>query len=165
VSVLTADGADGHAAGAPFDRVMTTAASSDLPTVLFDQVAAGGRVFAPIELRGGGCQVTVLRREGERFVVKRAVKGWFVPLRGLGQQRPALRVALRELPFWGEIGRLPPRRVPLPLAAWNALQVVRIGSAPVSDGRLWTKPRGGTALVWRLLPGAEDWKALLHDAP
>jgi hypothetical protein len=232
VSVLTADGADGHAAGAPFDRVMTTAASSDLRTVLFDQVAAGGRVFAPIELRGGGCQVTVLRREGERFVVKRAVKGWFVPLRGLGQQRPALRVALRELPFWGEIGRLPPRRVPLPLAGWNgaaggavsafraflgrtaagfalfgegdppeprpwlpaepfgivnqsersvalwsrgellahggasamralaqayanwtsyglpgladfALQVVRIGSAPVSDGRLWTEPRAG----------------------
>jgi hypothetical protein len=27
-----------------------------------------------------------------------------------------LRVALAELPFWDEIGGLPPRRVPLPLA-------------------------------------------------
>jgi len=53
----------------------------------------------------------------------------------------------------------------LPGLADFALQVVRIGSAPVSDGRLWTEPRGGTALVWRLLLGAEDWKALLHDAP
>jgi protein-L-isoaspartate(D-aspartate) O-methyltransferase len=116
VSVLAADGAEGHSAGAPFDRVMITAATWDLPAVLFDQVAEGGRVLMPVELRGGGCQVTVLRREGERFVGERAVPGGFVPLRGSGQQRPALRVALAELPFWDEIGRLPPRRVPLPLA-------------------------------------------------
>jgi protein-L-isoaspartate(D-aspartate) O-methyltransferase len=251
VSVLAADGAEGHAAGAPFDRVMITAASWDLPTVLFDQVAEGGRVLVPVELRGGGCQVTVLRRERQSFVAERAVPGWFVPLLGPGQQRPALRVALAELPFWDEIGRFPPQRVPLPLAMgpddvagsavaafcaflgrtaadfaifsdgdppeqrpwlpaepfgildqaghsvalWSrgellayggasamralaqayanwtscglpglagfALQVVRIGSAPVGNGRVWTEPRGETALVWRLSPGAEDWKALL----
>jgi protein-L-isoaspartate(D-aspartate) O-methyltransferase len=255
VSVLAADGAEGHAAGAPFDRVMTTAASWDLPAVLFDQVAEGGRALVPVELHGGGCQVTVLRREGERFVAERAVEGWFVPLRGRGQERPALRVALAELPFWEEISGLPPRRVPLPLAmGWDgaagsaviafraflgrtaagfaifsegdppeprpwlpaepfgilnqsersvalwsrgellayggasamralaqayadwtsyglpglagfALQVVRIGSAPVGNARVWTEPRGETALVWRPLPGAEDWKALLRDAP
>jgi protein-L-isoaspartate(D-aspartate) O-methyltransferase len=251
-SVLAADGAQGHAAGVPFDRVMITAACWDLPAVLFDQVAEGGRVLVPVELRGGGCQVTVLRREGERFVAERAAPGWFVPLLGPGQQRPALRLALAELPFWDEIGRLPPRRVPLPLvgapdgaavcafcaflgrtaagfaifgdgdppeqppwlpaepfgildqaehsvALWSrgellayggasamralaqayanwtsyglpglagfALQVVRIGSAPVGNGRVWTEPRGDTALVWRLLSGAEDWKALLCHAP
>jgi protein-L-isoaspartate(D-aspartate) O-methyltransferase len=68
VSVLATVGAQGHAAGAPFDRVMITAASWDLPTVLFDQVAEGGRALMPVELRGGGCQVTVLRREREGFV-------------------------------------------------------------------------------------------------
>jgi hypothetical protein len=233
---------------------MITAASWDLPAVLFDQVAEGGRVLVPVELRGGGCQVTVLRREGERFVAERAVPGWFVPLLGSGQQRPALRVALAELPFWDEIGRLPPRRVPLPLALgpdgaagsavcafraflgrtaagfatfgdgdppeprpwlpakpfgilhraersvalwsrgellsyggasamqalaqayanWTSyglpglaeftLQIVKIGSAPVGNGQAWTEPRGATALVWRPLPSAEDWKALLPDA-
>ena len=262
VFVLAGDGVEGHAAGAPFDRVMITASSWDLPAVLFDQVAEGGRALMPVELRGGGCQVTVLRREGDRFVAERAVPGWFVPLRGRGQQRPMLRVALAELPFWDEIGRLPPRRVPLPLAMgvppplamgpdgvfgsavgafraflgrtaagfaifsegdlpeqrplpeepfgilneaersvalWSrgellayggasamqvlaqayanwtsyglpglaglALQVVRIGNAPVGEAQVWTEPRGGTALVWRLLPGAEDWQALLRDAP
>ena len=253
ISLLAADGAQGHTAGAPFDRVMITAACWDPPAVLFDQVAEGGRVLMPVELRGGGCQVTVLRREGERFVAERAVPGWFVPLVGTGQQRPALRVALAELPFWNEIARLPPRRVPLPLArgpdgaAWSAasafraflgrtaagfaifgegdppeqrllpeepfgilneaersvaawsrgellgyggasamrtlaqayanwtsyglpgladfaLQVVRIGSAPVGNGRVWTEPRGATALVWRPLPSAEDWQALLPNA-
>ena len=108
--------AQGHAAGAPFDRVIITAACWDLPAVLFDQVAEGGRALVPVELRGGGCQVTVLRREGEKFVAEQAVEGGFVPLRGTGQQRPTLRVALAELPFWEEIGRLPPRRVPVPLA-------------------------------------------------
>jgi protein-L-isoaspartate(D-aspartate) O-methyltransferase len=252
VSVLAADGAQGHAAGAPFDRVMTTAGSWDLPAVLFDQVAEGGRVLVPVELRGGGCQVTVLRREGERFVGERAVEGWFVPLLGRGQQRPALRVAVAEQPFWEEISRLPPRRVPLPLAmGWDgaagsavsafraflgrtaagfaifgdgdppeqrpwlpaepfgilhqaersvaqwsrgellayggasamralaqayanwtsyglpgladfALEVVKIGSAPVGNAQVWTEPRGETALVWRPLPGAEDWKPLLR---
>jgi len=253
VSVLAADGAKGHAADAPFDRVIVTAASWDLPVVLFDQVAEGGRVLVPIELRGGGCQVTVLRREAEIFKAERAVPGWFVPLRGAGQQRPTLRIALAELPFWDEVGRLPARRIPLPLATgpegvaggaviafraflgrtnkgfaifgdgeppeqrpwlpaepfgivdqeepsvalWSggellayggegamralvqsyvdwasyglpglagfALQVVRTGSSPAGNGRVWTEPRGGTTLIWRALPGAEAWKAVLRD--
>lgn len=116
VSVLATDGARGHAAGAPFDRVMITAATWDFPEVLFDQMIEGGRVLVPIELRGGGCQVTVLRRDGQKFVAERAVPGWFVPLLGPEQHRPALRVAVAELPFWKEIGGLPPRRVALPLA-------------------------------------------------
>ena len=116
VSVLATDGADGHAAGAPFDRVMITAACWALPGVLFDQVAPGGRVLVPVELRGGGCQVTVLRREGDGFVAERAVPGWFVPLIGQGQDRPQLRFPLAALPFWAEIGEAPSHRVALPLA-------------------------------------------------
>jgi protein-L-isoaspartate(D-aspartate) O-methyltransferase len=253
VSVLATDGAQGHAAGAPFDRVMITAATWELPEVLFDQVAEGGRVLVPVELGGGGCQVTVLRHEGERFLAERAVPGWFVPLLGSGQHRPTIRIALAELPFWDAIGRAPPRRIPLPLAIgpegaagsavnafraflartakgftifgdgetpeprswplaepfgivdrldpsvalWSggevlayggvtamrslvqcyanwasyglpglaglALQIVRAGSLPAEDGPVWTELRGGTALVWRPLPGAEDWKALLRE--
>jgi len=116
VSVLATDGAEGHAAGAPFDRVMITAACWALPGVLFDQVADGGRVLVPVELRGGGCQVTVLRREGDGFVAEQAVPGWFVPLIGPGQERPRLRFPLKVLPFWDEIGRTPAHRAALPLA-------------------------------------------------
>lgn len=115
VTVLASDGAQGDTTSAPFDRVMITAASWDLPAVLFDQVAEGGRVLAPIELRGGGCQVTVLRHEGSEFVAERSVPGWFVPLLGQEQQRPQIRHALTELPFWGEIDSAAPQRIPLPL--------------------------------------------------
>ena len=115
VIVLATDGAQGDATSAPFDRVMITAASWNLPAVLFDQAAEGGLVLAPIELRGGGCQVTVLRHEGNEFVTERAVPGWFVPLLGQEQQRPQIRYALTELSFWGEIGSVAPQRIPLPL--------------------------------------------------
>ncbi len=95
---------------------MTTAAVWDVPVVLWEQVTEGGRVLAPVELRGGGCQVTVLRRAGDRFIGERAVPGWFVPLLGPDQRRPEMRVALEALPFWEEMGGAPSQRVPLPLA-------------------------------------------------
>ena len=251
VCVFAADGAHGHAAGAPFDRVMITAASWEVPDALFDQVAEGGRLLVPVELRGGGCQVTLLRREGSGFMAERSIPGWFVPLLGSRQQRPQLRLALVALPFWDEIKGAPLRRVKLPLAMgpdgmagsavtafraflgrtapgfavfgegeppeqrpgvpaepfgivdaadrsvalwrdgelvgyggpgamrsaarayanWVAcglpglaemgLQVLRAGTVAAADGRAWVETRSGTVLVWRPLPGAEDWKDLL----
>lgn len=116
VSVLAIDGANGHPAGAPFHHAMITAGVWDLPVALFDQIADGGCVLVPIELRGGGCHVAVLRRGPAGFVAERAVPGWFVPLLGPAQQRPRLRFALTDLPFWAEIGGTAPRCVPLPLA-------------------------------------------------
>ena len=89
----------------------------EVPDALFDQLADGGRLLVPVELRGGGCQVTVLHREGSGFMAERAVPGWFVPLLGSRQQRPQLRLALAELPFWDEIKGAPSRRVKLPLAS------------------------------------------------
>ena len=115
VTVTATDGAAGFPAGAPFDRVMITAATWALPAVLFRQVAEGGLVLAPVELRGGGCQVSVLRRGGAGFVAQHAVAGWFVPLLGPGQDRPALRLTLADSPFWDEVGVLPSQRTKLPL--------------------------------------------------
>jgi hypothetical protein len=45
------------------------------------------------------------------------------------------------------------------------LQVVRAGAAPPGDGLAWVEKRGRTALVWRPLPDAEDWKELLDGDP
>ena len=76
VEIVTGDGAQGHGAGAPFDRAAITAATWDLPAMLFDQVADGGRVLVPVELRdGSGCEVTVLRRQGAVLVAEQSVPG------------------------------------------------------------------------------------------
>ena len=93
VEIVTGDGDAGHAAAAPFDRAMITAATWALPIALFDQVADGGLVLAPIELRSAdGCVVTLLRRRGSMFVAELAVPGWFVPLLGAGQVRTRPRI-------------------------------------------------------------------------
>ncbi len=116
VAILTRDGTSGHPDGAPFDRVIITAATWDLPAVLFDQVTEGGYVLVPIELRGtGGCQVTLLRRTGPRFVAERSVPGWFVPLVGAGQTRPDINRTLDSLPFWSQVQAAPSIRCKLPL--------------------------------------------------
>ncbi len=115
VGVITGDGTRGHPAGAPYDRVVVTAALWDLPPALLDQLVEGGRMLVPVELRGGdGCQVCVLRRESRRLVAERAVAGWFVPLLGPGQARDAARRDLRALPFVTD-PEVPALRVSLPL--------------------------------------------------
>lgn len=93
VEIITGDGTHGHPKAAPYDRAIITAATWDLPAVLFDQVREGGLILVPIELRSpDGCAVTLLRRQGAAFVAERTVSGWFVPLQGSGQDRPELAV-------------------------------------------------------------------------
>jgi protein-L-isoaspartate(D-aspartate) O-methyltransferase len=111
VTILVKDGTGGDSAGAPFDRVIITAATWDLPAVLFEQVIDGGYVMVPIELRGtGDCQVTLLRRAGTHFVAECQVAGWFVPLVGAGQER----AGVHSLSFPAEAADV---RLKLPLGA------------------------------------------------
>ncbi len=90
VEIIAGDGTRGYAPGTPYDRAIITAATWDVPAALLDQVADGGRILIPIELRtGDGCDVTVLRKQGAIFVAEQSVPGWFVPLRGDSQDSRA----------------------------------------------------------------------------
>jgi protein-L-isoaspartate(D-aspartate) O-methyltransferase len=73
------DGATGWPEAAPFDGILVTAATPTVPAPLFEQVAPGGRLVAPI----GG------HDEQELVILERAATGWherraggvrFVPL-------------------------------------------------------------------------------------
>jgi hypothetical protein len=98
VEIIAGDGTRGHAAGAPYDAAIITAATWDVPAALLDQVAEGGRLLIPVELRSGdGCDVTLLRRQGPTLLAERSVPGWFVPLRGEGQDRTGvMRIPLPD---------------------------------------------------------------------
>ncbi|MFG1806019.1 methyltransferase domain-containing protein [Streptomyces sp. NPDC049040] len=79
VTVVTGDGAFGHPAGAPYDRVIATCELPSIPPAWTEQCRPGGLILAPFAT--GLVVLTVLgpgRAEG-RFLPTPA---YFVPLRG-----------------------------------------------------------------------------------
>lgn len=103
VQVVTGDGTHGHAANAPYDRVIATAAACRLPYAWVRQTRPGGRILAP-----WGADVPPRRstggphrrggRDGRRAVTCPA---WFMPLR---DQRMPQDVRPRTRKRWEEMG-------------------------------------------------------------
>ncbi|MFG2246240.1 methyltransferase domain-containing protein [Spirillospora sp. NPDC048823] len=103
VQVVTGDGTHGHAANAPYDRVIATAAACRLPYAWVRQTRPGGRILAPwgptfhpddpLAVLIGGEDGTA---EG-RFTSP----AWFMPLR---DQRMPQDVRHRTRERWEEMG-------------------------------------------------------------
>jgi protein-L-isoaspartate(D-aspartate) O-methyltransferase len=171
VKVLTQDGAIGDPGGAPFDRVMITAGTRDPPAMLFDQVAEGGRILMPLEERGGdGCQVTVLRRAGDRLVAERAVLGWFVPLLGTSQRREETRRSLDAVSFWPEIKDTPCLRTAWPLGMRSDNHGSPVRSLRTFLGRtepdafVLGPPRDAEPRSWMSLEASSEPFGIVDDA-
>lgn len=91
--VIVGDGRAGHPAGAPFDRIIVTASAQKIPAAWFDQLADGGRLVVPMNLRpsGGGIQaIPALQREGQTLTSVETTWGWFMTLHG-GDGGPTTR--------------------------------------------------------------------------
>ena len=113
-AVLTGDATRAPIPGGPFDRVIVTAATWDIPAALFDCVAAGGRLLVPLRLpRDEGCEVTLLRRAGPGFSALWSVPGFFVPLVGAGQSAEIARLSREALPLRDGTGIAPSLSCPL----------------------------------------------------
>jgi protein-L-isoaspartate(D-aspartate) O-methyltransferase len=72
ISLRVGDGSRGWAEHAPFDRILVTAAASEPPRALLDQLAPGGRMVIPL----GGKEVqhlSVVEKEGDGTVTAREV--------------------------------------------------------------------------------------------
>ncbi len=86
VSLLHGDGTAGHGPDAPYDGIIAAAGGDALPSAWLDQLAAGGRLVAPVRGSNGAQALVVVDRlaDGElRRSVHETVN--FVPLRsGLG---------------------------------------------------------------------------------
>lgn len=81
VHVHLGDGSLGWTEAAPYDGILVTAASPEVPAPLLEQLAEGGRLVAPVG--GRGSQVLeVVRRAGKKFVRTKNLAVAFVPLRG-----------------------------------------------------------------------------------
>lgn len=74
------DGWKGWPEQAPFDRIMVTAAATDVPSVLVDQLAEGGQMVLPVGRTSRDQALLRLRREGDRVIEEHLGDVRFVPL-------------------------------------------------------------------------------------
>ncbi|MBI4732864.1 MAG: protein-L-isoaspartate(D-aspartate) O-methyltransferase, partial [Chloroflexi bacterium] len=81
VHVHLGDGSPGWPEFAPYDGIIVTAASPEVPPPLLEQLAEGGRLVLPVG--GRGSQVLEAhRRAGDKIACERSIPGALVPLRG-----------------------------------------------------------------------------------
>jgi protein-L-isoaspartate(D-aspartate) O-methyltransferase len=86
VTVIVGDGNYGWPQGSPYDAIMVTAAASQVPPALLDQLAEGGRLVLPVSIDD---QQHLLRLRKEKGNITREDLGLvqFVPLIGGDQEK------------------------------------------------------------------------------
>ncbi|HQR17676.1 MAG TPA: protein-L-isoaspartate(D-aspartate) O-methyltransferase [Gemmatimonadales bacterium] len=87
VTVLVGDGTLGWRPFGPYDAILVSAASPQVPAPLIEQLAPGGRMIIPIGERDSQV-LQMLRREGDRIVTTTLGDVRFVPLLGEFGFRP-----------------------------------------------------------------------------
>ncbi len=81
-TVVCADGSQGHPPGAPYNAVVVTAAASDIPPALVDQLTDDGRLVIPVGPPSFSQDLTLVSRVGDETTSKRFCPVRFVPLIG-----------------------------------------------------------------------------------
>jgi protein-L-isoaspartate(D-aspartate) O-methyltransferase len=79
VKLRHGDGYQGWASMGPFDAIIVTAAPSEVPAMLLEQLAEGGRMILPVG-KAGEQQLIVLAREGSEFKREILETASFVPM-------------------------------------------------------------------------------------
>ncbi len=128
VNIVAADGGDGYAGGAPYDRAIFTAGAYDLPRAFNDQLGDGGLLMAVIKLEGGGDSLVVLRKTKDHFESVDSMSCAFVQLRGKHQMEDLEPVDLNTLPEWPELKE-----------------------QEISRTRFWWGGKGQETLAWRTM--------------
>lgn len=81
IAVQTGDGTVGWTQFAPFDKIIVTAGSPEIPDALIDQLADNGKLIIPVgDIRNQSFKIIV--REGDELKMTTSKSGSFVPLIG-----------------------------------------------------------------------------------
>jgi protein-L-isoaspartate(D-aspartate) O-methyltransferase len=103
VTIVNADGGDGYAPGAPYDRAIFTAGTYDLPLAFHDQIREGGILLAVIKLEGGGDMLYVMSKTNNRFESVESMYCGFVQLKGKHRVDGLEPADLNALLEWPEL--------------------------------------------------------------
>lgn len=80
ISIRVGDGSKGWPEQAPFDRILVTAASDDIPETLLEQLSIGGVMVVPIGPQDGTQFIYRFTRTDDGFDEERLLPVRFVPL-------------------------------------------------------------------------------------
>ena len=151
VVVVTGDAAFGAPQSAPFDLILVTVETTDVPEAWWDQLAGDGKIVACVRWRGQSRTVTLARQDKDLLVADDLAQCGFVPMQGLGEDRQRL-VVLHDVPD---------QRVALRLDEDTPLDVDALSRALVAEKTFrWTGVRLPKGESYELL---DLWLATVLD--
>jgi protein-L-isoaspartate(D-aspartate) O-methyltransferase len=104
VRIIEGDGGNGFSDAVPFDRVIFTAGTFDLPRHSYDQVRDGGLLLVPIKTSGGGDSLFLLRKFGDHFESQESMPCGFVQVTGKYESGGMEPMTLEKaVPAWPEL--------------------------------------------------------------
>jgi protein-L-isoaspartate(D-aspartate) O-methyltransferase len=103
VSIIAADGGEGCASGAPYDRAVFTAGAYDLPRHFYEQIRDEGLLLIVIKNTGGGDNLVLLRKSGNHFESLELMPCGFVQMTGKFQVGTLDPINLETLSEWSEL--------------------------------------------------------------
>src|SRR5688572_6269918 len=105
VHVISADGGDGYSEGAPYDRIVFTAGTYDLPRQFYTQTTQEGLMLVVIKNAGGGDNLFLLQRVDDHFESRYAMPCGFVQLTGKYKIDSLDPIPVEALPRWSELSQ------------------------------------------------------------
>lgn len=126
--IIAADGGEGYATGAPYDRAIFTAGAYDLPRHFYEQIKEGGLLLIVIKNEGGGDTLFLLQKKENHFESLDSLPCGFVQMTGKYQLDSLKPITLETLPDW------------------PALQTKELSSSP-----FWWGGKGKEGFRWRTL--------------
>jgi protein-L-isoaspartate(D-aspartate) O-methyltransferase len=166
VQLKHADGRHGYAAGAPFDRIMVTAATPDLEPAWFDQLAAGGVLVAPLMLAPGLAYVVQGSMSEDSYHGRLTRAAYFMPLRAEGETGVSLEEPgqafgegkTRPAPWSGWFDRKRPRASWFgfiqAIAFYGLLRGLQVHYQTLANGETTFGVSEGTSACWL---GLQHW--------
>lgn len=103
VSIIQADGGEGYAAGASYDRAIFTAGAYDFPHHFFEQMQENSLLLIVIKNEGGGDNLFLLQKKDDHFESIESMPCGFVQMKGKYQIDSLEPISLETLPEWSEL--------------------------------------------------------------
>ncbi|PSB46787.1 protein-L-isoaspartate O-methyltransferase family protein, partial [Chamaesiphon polymorphus] len=103
VSIINADGGEGHGTDIQYDRAIFTAGAYDIPHYFYSQIKQDGLLLIVIKNQGGGDNLFLLKKTDNYFESLDSRACGFVQLKGRYQLDSLEPINIENLPEWVEL--------------------------------------------------------------